>query len=247
MAGQAYNVQGMKTMNLTENEPTSAREARVFRFNSPGFNRSKYLALYTLRELERKGYATSFNSLYVNSAVCYRGLICGLPHWMAWNYIHSVMKDGRKQYRLSQKGKRFLDKLDNIIPDTVDQWLGEHQQWRGMLPDPIEDWRRSALVKVLEPMHHHRQGHPGKSIYRTGGIFWKVNRRFPDNTHRQMLVLCPVPCHRIFYRGVDKRHKMPEAIWQCAGEVDTLVALFQQRGIGDTEARNLIKQSLSER
>ncbi|MFC1861588.1 hypothetical protein ACFLYL_04900 [Chloroflexota bacterium] len=58
---------------MADNEPKPSREAIIFRFNSPGFNRSKYLVLYTIRELEHMGYATSFNVLYVNSAVCYRG------------------------------------------------------------------------------------------------------------------------------------------------------------------------------
>ena len=141
--------------------PTPAHKTPLFRFNSPGFNRSKYLALFTLRELEKKGYPTDFIMLYVNSGVCYWTLLCSLPRWIKWNYLYSGIKDGEKQYRLTTKGRRFLDKLDKIIPSTVDQWLDERDEWRGILPDPIGDWRRSALIKLLEPMHYHRQGHPG--------------------------------------------------------------------------------------
>jgi hypothetical protein len=155
--------------NVTYNKatPTHMRKGTLFRFNSPGFNRSKYLALYTLRELESKGNSTCFNVLYVNSAVCYRGLICALPRWIEWKYIHLVWKEGNKEYRISYKGRRFLDKLDRIIPNTVDQWLAELDEWRGILPEPIDDWSRPALVKLLEPMRYHRQGHPGKKKPKT--------------------------------------------------------------------------------
>lgn len=126
-----------------------ASKAQIFRFNSPGFNRSKYLALYTLRELESEGYPTDFKTLYVNSAIPYRGLVCALPRWIEWNYLYPVMKLGKKEYRLSPKGKRFLDKLDKIIPETGEWWLEERSEWRRMIPDTIEDWRRSALVSCL--------------------------------------------------------------------------------------------------
>jgi hypothetical protein len=78
------------------------------------------------------------------------------------------MKYGKKQYRLSHKGKGFLDKLDKIIPYIVDQWLAERDGWRRMLPNPIEDWRRSALINLLEPMRYHRQGHPGNKKPKPG-------------------------------------------------------------------------------
>jgi hypothetical protein len=71
------------------------------------------------------------------------------------------MKNGEKQYCLSQKGRSFLNKLDKIIPETVDLWLAELSEWRRILPGPIDDWRRPALVKMLESMRYHRQGHPG--------------------------------------------------------------------------------------
>jgi len=49
--------------------PTPTREAPLFRFNSPGFNRSKYLALFTLHELEKKRaiqpISTCFTSILV--------------------------------------------------------------------------------------------------------------------------------------------------------------------------------------
>ena len=231
--------------NTANNETAGTREAPLFRYISPGFNRSKYLVLITIRELAGEGYRTDFKTIYVNSGVPYWTLICALPRWIKWNYIYAVMRDGTKQYRLSTKGKGLLAKLDKMIPDIVGRWVAEREQWRKILPD-IEDWHRSALIKLLEPMRYHRQGHPGKSIYRIGGIFWKVNRRFPDDTHREMLVLCPVPCHRIFYKEVNKRRKLISGIWQGASKVDSLVALFQQHGIGDTEAKDLIKQSFGE-
>ena len=142
--------------------PESTHNTPIFRFNSPGFNRSKYLVLFTLKELEKKGYSTDFEMLYVNSGVCCWTLLCSLPRWIRWKYMHSVMRGGEKQYCLSQKGRGFLDKLNKIVPSTVDQWLDERDEWRRILPDPIEDWRRSALIKLLEPMRYHRKGHPCK-------------------------------------------------------------------------------------
>ena len=133
----------------------------VFRYKSSGFNRSKYLALYTIRELEQKGYTTGFEMIYVNSSVCYRGLICGLSRCVKWDYIRPVMNMGQKEYRISFKGIRFLNKLDRLIPDTVGQWLCEYRQWHGTLPQQIDDWRRPALVKLLEQMRFHRKGHTG--------------------------------------------------------------------------------------
>jgi formamidopyrimidine-DNA glycosylase len=72
------------------------------------------------------------------------------------------MRGGEKQYCLSQRGRNLLNKLDKIIPSTIEQWLDERDEWRRMLPDPIEDWRRPALIRLLEPLRYHRKGHPGK-------------------------------------------------------------------------------------
>jgi hypothetical protein len=155
----------------------SARNAQVFKFKSPAFDRSKYLALHTIQELRDQENSTSFMEIYANSALSYWGLMAGLKRWLRFNYIYSLDNDGKKTYRLAPKGKRFLAKLNKIFPNIVDQWLTELSAWRRLLPADL-DWRRSALVRILEPMRVHRPAtHPGK---RTGGgvAWWSRDKQY---------------------------------------------------------------------
>jgi hypothetical protein len=92
-------------MTKGSNVTARARSVTVLKFNSPGFNRSRYLVLYTHREFEREGYPTDFNPLYVNCAILYQGLLCALPRWSEWKYLHFVWKEGKKEYRISWKGR----------------------------------------------------------------------------------------------------------------------------------------------
>lgn len=129
-------------------------------------NRSKWLVLYCLAEAD--GERQFFESLYVNSSVCYWSLIGGLPHRERWNYIS---KDVVGLYSITKKGRCFLSKLQEIT-DACHSW----RELTAPLLDGLETWDRAALRRILEPLRYHRPGHPQSHFpFRfaaRGGVGW---------------------------------------------------------------------------
>jgi hypothetical protein len=136
----------------------------LFKNESYTRNRSKYLVLHCIKELESEGKPVTFINLYVNASVPFWTLSGGLAKWEKWRYL-SIHKgeNTATTYSLTTAGLHFLDKLEDIMPVITQGWLSEQDAWRKLVfPDLPTSWKRSELIEYLEGCRYHRPAtHPG--------------------------------------------------------------------------------------
>lgn len=149
-----------KTSNVT---PASKPVPELFCPDSWPKNRSKFLALVTVRELQVQfhgngGKPITLEAVYRDSSVPYHGLICGLPKWVKWKYLikGKGIKSRIPEYRVTLKGKQFIAKLHKIIPLDVSDWLKERREWCRIRPDLPPETPRPELIRAFESLRVHR-------------------------------------------------------------------------------------------